>query len=397
MDKIETSWLKVAVLIGAGAAVALQIGKVPAALPALQAELGLSLVQSGWVVAIFSVLAAGIAVFLGTVSDRFGPLRVAIVGMVVTAAAGILGGFVSTGNALLATRVIEGLGFILTSTSMPALIMLAAAERNRKSSLALWGMYMPLGSGIMLALSGPLLLYFDWRVLWWFTALLILLIAVPVHLVGRTLTKPVAAQTVRLDFGETLKSALGRGPVLLSVIFSVYAAQYLIVAGFLPLILIDLNGFTPFLAALVSAVVIFCNVLGNGFSGWLHNHGFGFLSLVLVGCFGMAVGGTLVFMPDIAGLWRVVAAAGFCGFAGLIPSSLFSEMPRHSKHQSVIATISGMLVQGAAIGQLAGPPIAAGLVAWYGDWSIAIPVMLVMAITAAVSAIVLSRLHVAAI
>lgn len=384
--------MRVAVLISAGAAVALQVGKVPAALPALQAELGLTLVQSGWVVAIFSALAAGIAVFLGTVSDRFGALSVAIFGMLLTAAAGIAGGFVTTGNALLATRVIEGLGFILTSTSMPPLIMRAVAEKNRKASLAFWGMYMPLGSGIMMALSGPLLLYFDWRVLWWFTAFLILLVSIPVLLVGRKLPKDAEAHPARLDFGQTLKLALGRGPILLSVIFAVYAAQYLIVAGFLPLVLIDLNGFTPFLAASVSAVVIFFNVLGNGLSGWLHNNGFRFLSLILIGCLGMAIGSSVVFAPDISGFWRVIAGAGFCGFAGLIPSSLFSELPHHARRQSVIATVSGMLVQGAAIGQLAGPPIAAGIVAWYGDWSVVIPIMLLGAASAALCTVILSRI-----
>ena len=95
------NWLRVTILIGAGAAVAMLVGKVPAALPELQAELGLSLVQSGWVIAIFNLVAAVTAVFLGTVSDQFGRLRVAISGMVLAALSGIAGGFVDSGTALL--------------------------------------------------------------------------------------------------------------------------------------------------------------------------------------------------------------------------------------------------------------------------------------------------------
>lgn len=391
MQRPETNRLKVVVLIGAGAAVALQIGKVPAALPALQAELGLSLVQSGWVVAIFSMIAAGLAVFLGTVSDRFGQLRVAICGMVLSAAAAIVGGFVSSGGALLTTRVFEGLGFILTSASMPPLILLAVSEINRKASLALWGMYMPMGSSIMLALSGPVLFYFDWRILWWFTASLILLAAIPVYYVGSRLSDETGENIARPSVRETLKAAMRKGPILLSFIFAVYAALYLIVAGFLPLILIELNGVTPLFAALASAAVVFCNVLGNGISGWLHGRGYRFRTLVLVGCAGMAAGGTIVFTNDVAGFWRVFAAAGFCGFAGLVPSSLFSELPRHSPRSSTMATISGLLIQGAAAGQLAGPPIAAGLVAWYGDWSAAVPIMLIGATIVAVTTLIVSR------
>jgi MFS family permease len=392
VKETETSWLKVAVLISAGAAVALQIGKVPAALPALQAELGLTLVQSSWVVAIFSTIAAGFAVFLGTISDRFGQLQVAIFGMLLTAASGIAGGFVSNGNVLLLTRVFEGLGFILTSASMPSLIMLAVSEVNRKASLALWGMYMPMGSGIMLALSGPILFYYDWRVLWWITACLILLVAIPVYIVGARVSANPGEQIPRPAIRQTLKYAMRRGPILLSVIFAVYAALYLIVAGFLPLILIELNGFTPLSAALVSAAVIFFNVLGNGVSGWLHGLKFHFRTLILTGCLGMAVCGAIVFSNDVAGPWRVIAAAGFCGFAGLVPSSLFSELPNHAPHPSVMATISGLLVQGAAVGQLAGPPLAASFVAWYGDWSAAVPIMVVGAAIGAACTLYLSRL-----
>jgi len=391
VQNTETSWLKVAVLIGAGAAVALQIGKVPAALPALQVELGLSLVQSGWVVSIFSIIAAGLAVFLGIVSDRFGHASVAVFGMLLTAAAGIAGGFASGGNALLITRVFEGLGFILTAISVPPLIIFVAAEKHRKTSLALWGMYLPLGSSLMLAFSGPLLFYFDWRILWWVTASLILVISIPVYFVGSRLSSSTIEQTLRPGFAEIIKLAGRRDPVLLSVIFAFYSALFLIVTGFLPLILIELNGFSLFAAASVSAVVVFCNLLGNAFSGWLHNHRFQFFWLILIGSFGMAIGGTIVFTQEVAGFWRVVAAAGFCGFAGLVPSSLFTQLPRYSPRQSVMATISGMLVQGSAVGQLAGPTIAAGIVAWYGDWSAVIPIMILGVTIMSACIVILSR------
>lgn len=388
---LHNSWPRVLVLIGAGAAVALQIGKVPAALPALQAELGLSLVQSGWVVAIFSVMAASIAVFMGSVSDRFGPLEMVISGMGLSALAGIAGSFSPDGVFLLTTRVFEGLGFILTTTSIPSLIIATASERNRKASLALWGTYMPLGSGIMMALSGPILHYTDWRVLWWITSILILLMAVPVFRAGRHARKQPGTPVSQTRFVEKLASALGRGPLLLATIFAIYASLYLIVASFLPLILIEHNNFTAFSAASVSAVVIFCNVLGNGFSGWLHNHGFRFDRLILIGGFGMAIGGSIVFIGDLAAPARIAAAAGFCFLAGLVPSSLFTESSNHAPHPSIMATVSGILLQGAAIGQLVGPPAAAVLVSWWGGWDAAIPIMISGAILMAACTMALIR------
>lgn len=370
---------------------ALQVGKVPAALPMLQDELGLTLVQSGWVVAIFSAVAAISAVFLGSISDRFGPLKVAISGMVTTALAGIVGSFATDGTFLLITRVAEGLGFILTTTSMPSLIIAAATERHRKASLALWGTYMPIGSGIMLALSGPILHMTDWPSLWLITSALILAMALPVFLTGRGLSPatPISAGTVSV--ATRLGTALRRGPVLLAVIFAIYAGLYMIVVGFLPLILIETSGYSALKAALVGAMVVFCNALGNILSGWLHGKGIGFHRLILVGTLGALLGGGVVFLDEITAVWRIAGAMAFCLFGGLIPSSLFSESRNHTLEAGLLGTISGVLFQGAAIGQLAGPPLAAALAAWGSTWSTVIPLFLIGSLTMLVCSNLLRR------
>ncbi|MEM9106460.1 MAG: MFS transporter [Pseudomonadota bacterium] len=380
------------ILIGAGAAVAMLVGKVPAALPDLQAELGLSLVQSGWVIAIFNLVAAASAVFLGTVSDQFGRLRVAIFGMVLAALSGIAGGFVDSGTALLVTRVFEGFGFLLTTTSMPGLILHAVSERHTKTSLALWGTYMPVGSGFMLALSGLILAHYDWRVLWWLTSVLILAVALPVYRVGGSLGEGARRPDVKPRLWQSLTHAVGLGPILLSVVFAFYAGQYLIVAGFLPLIFIELNGFTPSAAAAVAAFAVFSNAAGNLLSGWLHKRGVRSTTLILFGCAAMVLGGSIVLQDGVSSLLRTVAAGGLFIVTGLIPSSLFALIPDHAPDRSVIATVSGIIMQGAAMGQLVGPPIGAAIVAWTGAWHGASAVVLVCAVVCASCALLLRRI-----
>jgi MFS family permease len=392
MKSRPNTWLNLAVLIGAGVAVAMQIGKVPASLPALQTDLGMSLFQSVWVVAIFSILAAGFAGFLGIFSDRSSQLVPVMSGMLLTATAGIAGGFVTGGNALLVTRVFEGLGFLLTTTAVPLLILRAVSEHNRKTALALWGMYLPLGSGLMMAISGVLLTVFDWRVLWWVTAGLILIAAVPVYFVGGRIGSHPRQTTDRPGFKEVLRDSCRPGPILLGMIFSVYGAQYLIVAGFLPSILMELNGFSAFAAATTGAIAVFSNVLGNGVSGFLHSRGYRSLVLILIGCLGMASASVFIFSQGISGEARAFAAALFCALAGLVPSSLFSELPRNTPQRAGTATIGGMLVQGSAFGQLTGPPVVAAFVSYFGTWSVATPLMITAAAFAAICTIVLSKI-----
>ena len=52
-----THWPAVLAAVAGGVAVGMNVGKVPLALPTLRAELGLSLVQAGWVSSMLTTLA----------------------------------------------------------------------------------------------------------------------------------------------------------------------------------------------------------------------------------------------------------------------------------------------------------------------------------------------------
>ena len=56
-------------VVFAGGVAALQVGKLPPALPALQAELGLTLVQSGFLLSMVQLAGMSLAVFMGLLAD----------------------------------------------------------------------------------------------------------------------------------------------------------------------------------------------------------------------------------------------------------------------------------------------------------------------------------------
>ena len=388
----NTSWPKVLVLIGAGVAVALQVGKVPVALPYLQADLDMSLVQSGWVVSIFGLVAAIGAAFLGMTADRLGQMRMAIAGLVLTACASFAGGLVTTGNALLVTRVAEGFGFLLTATSIPPLVYRVSSERHRRTALALWSLFLPTGSFLMMTLSGPILAGFDWRVLWMATSALVLCAAVPVLLIGRTIPQ-VQHQATAPGLKGALRTVWRPAPMIAALAFGLYAAQYFILAGFLPLILITLDGFSPVSAAIMGAGFILMNVFGNLGSGWLHGRGLRSSSLIMSGAAAVALLSLVVFNTGFPVELRIAGALLFGAFAGLIPSSLFAMIPMLAGRASAISVMSGVLTQGSALGQLSGPPLAAAGVAALGGWGTATPIMLMLAICTALCGWALARME----
>lgn len=387
----STPWLRIFLLIGAGAAVALQIGKVPPALPALRADLGISLVTAGWVVSIFSLIAAFGAVFLGGIADRFGPLKTALAGMLLCASASLVGAFSENESALLVTRLFEGLGFIATSVSIPALITRVAAGKDLKTALAMWGSYVPAGSGVMSLVAGPLLLFVGWQGVWVAASLLVLFVAVLLWRMSDQI--PVALEEIdeRPGIRGLFMVLRAPGPLLLSLIFVFYAAQYLTIASFLPLILVDLHGYRQESAAIVIALVVLGNAVGNLSAGMILRLGTKPLLLVLTGCAAMSIGGALVFFQESSDIARIIGAALSSTVGGMIPATLFTQVPQQAPSQRQLSSINGMLVQGAAIGQLLGPPACAYLVSRLDTWSAAIPALSGAALIAAIAAFTLNR------
>ena len=176
-SSVRTNWLAVAMVVAAGIIAALQVGKVIVSVPLLRADLGLSLSAAGWVLSIFSVLGVLGGILTGATVSRFGDRRIMLVGLWAIVCGSLAGGFASAYPLLLATRVIEGLGFLLIIIAAPDLLRRIVAPHERDRAFAIWSCFMPAGMALAL-LIGPLLV--GWRGLWFANAGLAALVAIAV-------------------------------------------------------------------------------------------------------------------------------------------------------------------------------------------------------------------------
>ena len=99
----RTRWDIVSLALAAGYIVGLQVGKVPPALPTLEAELDLSRVVAGLIASSFYGIGAVFGVAGGLLIDRVGARRMIVAGGAVMAFASLAGGFVDSGTLLLTT------------------------------------------------------------------------------------------------------------------------------------------------------------------------------------------------------------------------------------------------------------------------------------------------------
>ncbi len=388
----RTQWVRVFALFMAGVAVSFLIGKAPAALTALRTEFSLSLFQAGLVVSIYTMIAGVAGLFCGMLADRIGQRRVALAGMALAACASLAGAAAETPALLLATRAFEGLGFFLTVVSVPALMLRGTAARDRQMAMSLWSAYMPLGMGFMLFAGGALLDTLGWRGVWLLNGALIALVAIIVLAAAAPLSPP-ADTAPRLPPRRAISEVCRRGPLLLAAIFGCYAAQFLIVTAFVPLILVEEAQWSVAAAGAAGAFVIAANIIGCLAAGPLLDRGGSRVVIIASAAIIMAACAVIVMnsAPPVA--LRLGAAALLSAVGGLIPGVLFSAVPVHAPSPRHIASVNGLMLQGVAFGQLAGPAIAAFVVGMTGNWSASLVVLVPLAAATLSAALALGRLE----
>ena len=350
-------------MIASGVAAALHVGKVPPAIPELRDELGLGLVTAGWVASIFSLIGATLGIASGLAADRLGAPRVLAAGLVLLVAGSAAGAGADSGAALLATRVLSGLGLVTVAVAAPGIIVAVSPPRDHGLALGAWSIYMPVGMVIAM-LSAPLVLPgFGWRGLWLLHAGLTAVVLVVVLAVTRGLS--ARANAPRRIGTEALRRP---GPWLLAAAFGCYTIQFFALATWMPTFLVESYGTSRESAALASALVVAVNILGCVAGAWLlHREAerwklLAVTFLVMAPCAAGAFSAALPPAPTIA-LAMVFSAVG-----GLLPAAVLAGTAVHAPTRDQVATVNGFVVQGSHVGVVVGPPIFAGFVAAFGGW-----------------------------
>jgi MFS family permease len=378
----RSNWTRICILILAGVVSAMQVGKVPPALPLLREDLHVGLIASAWILSMFSALGALFGSLAGVFADRFGSRRVTVASLLVMALASAAGGAAHGATLLLVSRAVEGAGFVVTVVAVPSLLIAAAVDRDRRFVPSLWGTYMPVGMAVALAASPLVLSALGWRPLWQLNAALLTALAVAVAW-SNSRTRTVGAEPTP-QFGGILRASLLRpGTLLLAATFACYTFQFLSVLGFLPTILQE-HGSSPKAAGGLTALAVLANAIGNLCAGWLFTRGVAPRLLICIAMTGMVGAELIVFSPWYSSSLQYLAAIAFSAIGGLVPASIFTAIPNVASPEARSTTM-GIVVQASHIGQLVGPPTVAAVAAALGGWP-ASPLVLVPAAVLGVAA-----------
>jgi MFS transporter, CP family, cyanate transporter len=359
------------VVILAGVAAALHVGKLPPAIPALQQALGLSLLQAAFLLSMVQGAGMCAGVAFGALADSLGLKRSMLVGLAVLAVASVLGGASEHVALLLALRAAEGFGFLLVVLPAPGLVRRLVPPERMSLMLGVWGAYMPLATASALLL-GPLWIgAFGWRSWWW---LLAAVSAAAAWWLARAVPPLQAAappsSQQQPHWSSRLRLTLGsRGPWLTAASFAVYSGQWLAVIGFLPSIYTQ-AGISGAATGVLTALAAAVNMVGNIGSGRLLHRGAKPTTLLVVGFVVMALATLLAFAGAEGGhaVLRYLAVLAFSAIGGVVPATLFALALRVAPSEHTLSTTVGWMQQWSSFGQFAGPPLVAWVAGAVGGW-----------------------------
>ncbi|MCD0503203.1 CynX/NimT family MFS transporter, partial [Bordetella petrii] len=343
-DASRTQWTTVAVVAASGVVAALQVGKAAIAGPMLQSDLGLNLDALGWLTGIFAVLGVVGGIPAGAVVGSLGSRRVLAAGLAALAAGAALGAASPSYGWLLASRVLEGAGFLFITVAAPSVLQRqdVVQPRHRDTAFALWSCFMPAGMAIAM-LAAPLLQ--GWRAIWWASAALglVAVLAVLIAVPPSGTASPWRWSAMRRDAAQVVRA---RGPVLLALGFAFYSLMFFALFSFLPVLLMERMEVSHRTAGWLSALASAANIVGNLAAGYLLSRGVGRPLLLGSASLAMGAAGLGIFLPLLPDTPTFLLCVLFSAVGGLIPASLLSGAPLAAPAAALTPVVLGLIMQG---------------------------------------------------
>lgn len=390
MNQRETRWAGVLAIVGAGVVASLQVGKVIIAAPLLRQDMGLDLASIGTLTAVFSILGVIGGIAAGGVIARFGARRMLLLGLVATALGTAAGATAPGYGVLLASRVIEGLGFLMITVAGPAALQRMVSASNRDFAFALWSCYMPAGMAVAMLASQA---FDQWQAYWWCAgaAVLVALACVAALAPATPGSASLSWRGLRQDTADTLGAA---GPVLLALSFTLYSVMFFALFTFLPVLLMEQLGLTLAQAGLYSAIASAANIIGNLGAGMLLARGWRRSTLIATASVTMGVVALLIFRSVLPAMPTFLLCVLFSAVGGLIPATLLGTAPLVAPRPALTAASVGLVMQGSNLGQVIGPVTVGGVIDRYG-WASASYVVLAAGLGGVAIAVCLRRVRAA--
>lgn len=358
--------LAISLVILAGVVSALHVGKAPIAVPELQQDFGRTLAGLSWVMSVFPFVGL-LGLIAGLLVQSRGDRRMLVLGLLVLGVSSMAGIALPRYDWLIATRIVEGLGFLLIVVSAPSVLNRLVIGGRRSVIFGIWSCFMSAGIAVSMLL-GPQL--GNWHALWIVDGALAIVMALCVVLRVSPAPPPPrrpGTQANAPTVGDDIRSVLTtRASVLLALGFGVYNLQFFAFMSFMPSFLMERVGLTLAQAGVAAATIIASNMIGNLAAGVCLQRGVKPGVLMALTFVTTGVIGALIYLPGTPAAALIPLSFLFSSLAGFIPATIITTAPRAVPRAELAPIGLGLMMQGNYLGQVSGPILLGALMGLFG-------------------------------
>lgn len=210
-------WVLAATILGS-TMVFVNGSTVNVALPALQADLGATVVDMQWIVNAYTLFLAALILLGGALGDRYGRRRVFVWGVIIFTLASLASGLAPNATTLIVARAAQGVGGALLTPGSLAIISASFTDVERGRAIGLWAGFSALTSALGPLVGGWFIDTFSWRWIFYMHApIAVVVIAISLWRVpeSRDLQAPQ-----RLDWAGAVLATVGLGAATYGLIAS---------------------------------------------------------------------------------------------------------------------------------------------------------------------------------
>jgi EmrB/QacA subfamily drug resistance transporter len=135
------------------------------ALPTMQVAFHTDVAGLQWLVDIYILTLACLLLIGGALGDRYGRVRVYVIGMILFTLASIVCGATNSLGALIAARALQGIGGALLVPGSLAILNATIPPERRGHAIGLWSSFAPLIALVGPVVGGTLVDSFSWRII----------------------------------------------------------------------------------------------------------------------------------------------------------------------------------------------------------------------------------------
>ncbi len=352
-------------------------------MPAIQPDLGLSNTQVGMIASGLSLTWAIAGLTVGPISDRLNMRKpILLIATLMFCACSFFSGLAGSFLALLGARLLMG---IAEGGVMPVSHAMIVAEVKPERRGMAMGAGQALGSSLLGSTAAPLILvplaaWVGWRTGFFLAAIPGLITAALIWWTLREIPKGLAAEEHEASPKISYREAITNRNVVLCSIIAILLVSYLVISwSFLPLVLINLKGYSDGMMSGVMAVLGISAAVA-GFAVPALSDRYGRKPVFLLFC---AVGallplGTLAWGGSPFVMGAIFFFGWFC--SGLFPLFM-ATVPAESVDPRLTATLAGFV---GGIGEIVGGVIGPSTAGWLADiYGMAAPLWLLLVLTLA--------------